>query len=488
MSEIKVNKISPKQTCTQLTLGDSGDTIIIPAGANLNTDAIKNLNTSSIITQTNATTITLGYSGSTIAIASGATQTGFGRTGTVNWDTTVKTTTVTAVSGVGYFINTTSAGVTVNLPAGSAGSIVALSDYANTAATNNITITPNSTDKINGTNQNATISTNGASVTLLYIDSTRGWKDINDATLNVTGINPYIAATGGTVTTCGNYKIHTFTGPGTFTVTCAGSPLGSTTVDYLVVAGGGGSGCNGGGGSGAGGYRESKATGAPWTASPLATSTSLPVTATGYPITVGAGGVGTSSPAVTFTNGNPSIFSTITSAGGGKGGTSSPGTAGSGGSGGGGHRTVSAGSGNTPPVSPPQGNPGASGNSGGGSNAGGGGGAAAAGTAGGGGAGGAGGDGTGTSINSSPTVGTSGPSPTLRYFAGGGGGGGASGSPAPGGFGGGGNGLTGPSGVPLSPTTPGVVNTGGGGGGGAQSSCFAGAGGSGIVIIRYKFQ
>ena len=116
MSEIKVNKISPKQTCTQLTLGDSGDTVIVPTGVNLNTDAIKNLSTSSIITQTNATTITLGFSGSTIAIASGATQTGFGRTGTVNWDTTAKTTTVTAVSGSGYFVNTTSGAITVNLP------------------------------------------------------------------------------------------------------------------------------------------------------------------------------------------------------------------------------------------------------------------------------------------------------------------------------------------------------------------------------------
>ena len=28
----------------------------------------------------------------------------------------------------------------------------------------------------------------------------------------------FIAATGGTITTCGNDKIHTFTGPGTFTV------------------------------------------------------------------------------------------------------------------------------------------------------------------------------------------------------------------------------------------------------------------------------
>jgi hypothetical protein len=209
MSEIKVNKISPKQTCTQLTLGDSGDTIIIPAGA---------------------------------TITNNGTATGFGRTGTVNWDTTPKTTTVTAVSGVGYFVDTTTTTLTVNLPAGTAGSIVAVSDYANTAATNNITIAPNGTDKINGRNENAKITTNGVSVTLLYIDSTRGWKDINDATLDVTGISPFVAATGGTVLTCGNFKTHVFTGPGTFTVTSAGTPVGSNSVEYLVVAGGGGGG------------------------------------------------------------------------------------------------------------------------------------------------------------------------------------------------------------------------------------------------------
>ena len=37
----------------------------------------------------------------------------------------------------------------------------------------------------------------------------------------------YITATGGTITTCGNYKIHTFTSAGTFTVTELGNPLGS---------------------------------------------------------------------------------------------------------------------------------------------------------------------------------------------------------------------------------------------------------------------
>ena len=55
----------------------------------------------------------------------------------------------------------------------------------------------------------------------------------------------YVTATGGTVTTvCTNFKIHTFTGPGTFCVSNAGNAPGSNTVDYLVSScscGGGGS-------------------------------------------------------------------------------------------------------------------------------------------------------------------------------------------------------------------------------------------------------
>ncbi|MCQ6468270.1 hypothetical protein NPN14_23885, partial [Vibrio parahaemolyticus] len=84
-----------------------------------------------------------------------------------------------------------------------------------------------------------------------------------------------------TETTCGNFKIHTFTGPGTFTVTGAGvpgmpAPTSSTTVDYLVVAGGGGGAggtaynCGSVGGGGAGGYRESSgAASGCYTRSPL---------------------------------------------------------------------------------------------------------------------------------------------------------------------------------------------------------------------------
>jgi hypothetical protein len=56
-----------------------------------------------------------------------------------------------------------------------------------------------------------------------------------------------------------------------FLVSNAGTPAGSTTVDYLVVAGGGGGGVGSGGGAGgAGGFRESSGNpAAPYTASPL---------------------------------------------------------------------------------------------------------------------------------------------------------------------------------------------------------------------------
>ena len=60
-------------------------------------------------------TLTLGESGKTIAIASGASTSGMGRTGTVDWQTAIKTSTFTAVSGEGYFVDTSSGAVTVNL-------------------------------------------------------------------------------------------------------------------------------------------------------------------------------------------------------------------------------------------------------------------------------------------------------------------------------------------------------------------------------------
>ena len=95
------------------------------------------------------TTLTLGGSGDTVTLGSGASQTGFGRTGTVDWQTgSIKTTTFTAANGEGYFANTSGGAFTMNLPAGSAGNIVSVVDYTNTFQDNKLTITPNCSEKI----------------------------------------------------------------------------------------------------------------------------------------------------------------------------------------------------------------------------------------------------------------------------------------------------------------------------------------------------
>ena len=148
------------------------------------------------ITTRSGSTVTLGESGKTIALACGASQTGFGRTGTVNWCTTAKTSPLTAESGKGYFINTTSGAITVTLPASpSAGDIVAFKDYANTWDTNAVTVARNGS-KINGVCGCATLSTESQSVTLIYVDSTKGWRDIHDSTSNTTGAPNFICASG----------------------------------------------------------------------------------------------------------------------------------------------------------------------------------------------------------------------------------------------------------------------------------------------------
>jgi len=193
------------------------------------------------------------------------------------------------------------------------------------------------------------------------------------------GGSPFLVATGGTETTSGNCKIHTFTGPGTFTVCSVGTEATNNLVSYIVVAGGGGAGHGGGGG---GGFREVVSPTAPYTGSPLNGYPTAPnritVTATAFPITVGAGGAIGPDTGTCQTSGADSIFSTITSTGGGKGGSGSPGgppngvptvnaKGATGGSGGGSGAsgssgvTVPGGLGNTPPVGPAQGTNGGAG-------------------------------------------------------------------------------------------------------------------------------
>ena len=406
----------------------------------------------------------------------------------IQWQSVVTadgSTSTTTVAGRGYFIDTTSNAHTINLPAvddTKAGDSIAIKDYAGTFGTNSLTINRNG-HNIQGAANNSELQTNRASVILVYVDATKGWVYSKESNVSDLEAAKFISATGGTVTTSGNFKIHSFTGDGCFVVSCAGNSLGSNTVSYMVVAGGGSA--NGGGG-GAGGFREGLGLNDSYTGSPLRSPTGVPVSATTYPVTVGGGGTspgGASSNSSKGTNGSNSVFSTITSAGGGAGGSSggNPNAPGNpGGSGGGAGRgptpgCFTVGSGNTPPVSPPQGNNGGLGGGGGWASGGGGGATAASsnsspGSDGPGGAdnGGVGGAGATTSISGSPVS-----------YAGGGGGqdyrnppaGGVSPTNGAGGLGGGGNanvadcaGEAGPG-----PATAGGANTGGGGGGGSYN-------------------
>jgi len=414
----------------------------------------------------------------------------------VDWQAVIVADGSTATSveaGKGYFIDTTSNAHTVTLPSSpNAGDTIAIKDYAGTFASNNLTISRNG-HNIQGVANNSLISTNRANVELAYIDSTKGWLYTNESNVADLESGTFIAATGGTVATSGDYKIHSFTGDGCFVVSTVGNPAGSDSVDYLVVAGGGSGGGEMGGGGGGGGFRLSNSTCMPApTTSPLATPTSITVSTSTYPVTVGGGG--TATPGVGG-SGSPSIFSTITSTGGGGGANSgAPGAGLTGGSGGGGGGTPSGGtggSGNTPPTSPSQGNNAGNAAGGGSSEAGGGGGgasgtgaAAVSGTSGGNG-------GAGSYVLSTGfggCNGEAGPVCGARYFSGGGGGGGAAsvGTAGTGGVGGAGNGIV-PSTSP-SASQPGDANTGGGGGGQKNGAGAGGTGGSGIVLIRYKFQ
>ena len=79
------------------------------------------------------------------------------------------------------------------------------------------------------------ISTEGQGLTFVYVDSTVGWKTVHENEFTAGG-SSNIIATGGTVTTCGNCKIHTFTGPGTFEVTCSATcAANNTSPAYALV-------------------------------------------------------------------------------------------------------------------------------------------------------------------------------------------------------------------------------------------------------------
>src|SRR5210317_1127359 len=117
----------------------------------------------------------------------------------VNWQSVFTgdgSTGLTTVAGRGYFINTTSGTVTVTLPASpSAGDVVVLKDYARTWNTNAVTLASGLYDGVTTT---ATFDTQGQTVTLVYMDGTKGWSLVNeDTTSQLVVPGTFVAATGG---------------------------------------------------------------------------------------------------------------------------------------------------------------------------------------------------------------------------------------------------------------------------------------------------
>jgi hypothetical protein len=340
-----------------------------------------------------------------------------------DWQSVVTGSTLTAVAGRGYPINTTSNACTVTLPASpSVGDFIEFTDYARNWGTNAVTFNLNSLKYQGQTSPNPVYDTTGESIRIVYMDATKGW----------------IPTTDGAV---------------------ADEVPQTVDYEYLIVAGGGCGGIGGGGegqgGGGAGGYRTN------YGGTALSINPGTTVT-----VSVGAGGTDDTTLGAVAESGEDSSLAgtgitTITSAGGGGAGN---GDGADGGSGGGGGHYMDGGA-SSPVTSPVQGYAGGTGQS---EEGGGGGGSSAVGANATTSYGGAGGAGTANSISGASVT-----------YAGGGGGAGQSGYSSGGGTGGSGGGGNGGFG------SAGANATGyGSGGGGASNGNTGGTGSDGIVIIR----
>ena len=349
----------------------------------------------------------------------------------IAWQSSIKTSSFTAVANEGYWIDTSSNTVTITFPSSaSVGDTIELVDYARTWGTNKIIIDSNGLN-YQGQADTSTVEydTSGQALRVVYSGATKGWIPTSD---EVSENNPVIP---------------------------------TYSINFLAIAGAGGGGAYAGGGGGAGGYRNSynNETSGGGGSSESALTLTL---GTQYTVTVGAGGSGATVNGGNGSNGaNSSIsgsgLTTITSTAGGGGHHSAAGA--TGGSGGGGGYASGAGGAGTSG----QGSNGGTGGSSGGPHypSAGGGGAGAVGGNGGSTTGGVGGNGLASSITGSAVTRA-------------GGGGGSGNGNAAGGSGGGGQGS--PAFTPG--RTNGTANTGSGGGGGNDTD--KGNGGSGIVILR----
>ena len=145
MSEVKVNKVSPRSG-TGLQLGDSGDTITIPSGATIDNQG---------------------------------TATGFAG---IAWQSTIVTgATHTASANQGIWINTTSNACNLTLPGSpSVGDQLIFSDFARTWGSNAVTLTLNGSKYQSNTSPDPVYDTDGETVHIVYSGSTQGWIPIND--------------------------------------------------------------------------------------------------------------------------------------------------------------------------------------------------------------------------------------------------------------------------------------------------------------------
>ena len=159
MSEVKVNKVSPRSG-TDLQLGDSGDTVTIPSGA---------------------------------TIVNSGTASGFGDN--LEWQSTIVTgTTLTAVANRGYWIDTSSNACTVTLPTSSTvGDQLYFVDYARRFGTNNLTLDQGSQKFQGNTTPNAVYSTDGQAIAIVYSGSTKGWIPTSDDDVAFASAQTYAA-------------------------------------------------------------------------------------------------------------------------------------------------------------------------------------------------------------------------------------------------------------------------------------------------------
>jgi hypothetical protein len=146
----------------------------------------------------------------------------------------VKTSAFTAVAGEGYPVDTSGGAITVTLPvAATVGDTMMFIDYGRTFATNKLTLDPNSLN-LQGTTNNSVFAIDGSTISIVYVDATKGWVPTSDDDVVVwepSGNTEY--------TTAGS---HTFTVPA------------DVTKVHVVCVGGGGSGGKGNSGqAGAGG-------------------------------------------------------------------------------------------------------------------------------------------------------------------------------------------------------------------------------------------